>query len=97
MNILNFSEKRIVKWKEMTLVWCSEVGKNMKNATCQSKNQMQLHADRGEIAGKLLKTPFQIEKIKASAELNTKVLDAVAEQIHAGMRYQKILTKSYMM
>ena len=30
MNILNFSEKRIVKWKEMTLAGV-EVEKNIKN------------------------------------------------------------------
>ena len=56
------------------------------------EEKMQLHADRGEIvpSRKLLKTPFQIEKIKASAELNTKVLDTVAEQIHAGMSTEDI-------
>ena len=39
---------------------------------------------------KLLKTPFQIQKIKESAALNTAVLDAVAEQIHIGMSTEEI-------
>lgn len=44
-------------------------------------------ASRGEIVPTrdLLKTPQQIEKIRKSAELNTAILDHVAEHIHAGM------------
>ena len=59
--------------------WCGS-GKKYKKCHMPIEEKMQLHADRGEIvpSRKLLKTPFQIEKIKASAELNTKVLDAVA-------------------
>ena len=56
------------------------------------EERMQLHADRGEIVPeqKLLKTPFQIEKIRESAALNTKVLDAVAERIQIGMSTEEI-------
>ena len=39
---------------------------------------------------KILKTPFQIEKIRKSAELNTAILDEVARQIHIGMSTQEI-------
>ena len=39
---------------------------------------------------KMLKTPFQIEKIKESAKLNTAVLDEVARQIHIGMSTAEI-------
>lgn len=35
----------------------------------------------------MLKTPFQIEKIKESARLNTAVLDAVAKEIHVWHEY----------
>ena len=44
-------------------------------------------ASRGEIVPTrdLLKTPQQIEEIRKSADLNTAVLDHVAEHIHAGM------------
>ena len=71
--------------------WCGS-GKKYKKCHMPIEEKMQLHADHGEIvpSRKLLKTPFQIEKIKASAELNTKVLDAVAEQIHAGMSTEDI-------
>lgn len=56
------------------------------------EEKIKLHADRGEIVPnrKLLKTPFQIEKIKESAALNTAVLDAVAEQIHIGMSTEEL-------
>ena len=56
------------------------------------EEKLKLHADRGEIVPnrKLLKTPFQIEKIKESAALNTAVLDAVTEQIHIGMSTEEI-------
>lgn len=56
------------------------------------EERMQLHADRGEIVPgrKLLKTPYQIEKIRESAALNTLVLDTVAEKIHIGMSTAEI-------
>ncbi len=49
-------------------------------------------AARGEIVPdrSLLKTPKQIEGIKKSAELNTAVLDHVAEHIRAGMSTAEI-------
>ncbi len=38
----------------------------------------------------LIKTPEQIEGIRRSGVVNTKVLDAVAKEIHAGMNTQEI-------
>lgn len=49
-------------------------------------------AEKGEIVPlrSMLKTPAQIEKIRKSADLNTAVLDHVAEHIHAGMSTEEI-------
>ncbi len=49
-------------------------------------------ASKGQIVPdrSLLKTPEQIEKIKKSADLNTAVLDHVAEHIHIGMSTAEI-------
>ena len=71
--------------------WCGS-GKKYKKChmPIEERCSFMLIAERLSQAAKLLKTPFQIEKIKASAELNTKVLDAVAEQIHAGMSTEDI-------
>ena len=71
--------------------WCGS-GKKYKKCHMAIEEKIKLHADRGEIVPnrKLLKTPFQIEKIKESAALNTAVLDAVAEQIHIGMSTEEI-------
>lgn len=71
--------------------WCGS-GKKYKKCHMAIEEKMALHAARGEIVPgrKLLKTPFQIEKIKESAALNTAVLDAVAEQIHIGMSTEEI-------
>lgn len=71
--------------------WCGS-GKKYKKCHMAIDEQIALHAERGEIvpSRKLLKTPFQIEKIKESAALNTAVLDAVAEQIHIGMSTEEI-------
>lgn len=71
--------------------WCGS-GKKYKKCHMAIEEKMALHAARGEIvpSRKLLKTPFQIEKIKESAALNTAVLDAVAEQIHIGMSTEEI-------
>lgn len=71
--------------------WCGS-GKKYKKCHMTIDEQIALHAERGEIvpSRKLLKTPFQIEKIKESAALNTAVLDAVAEQIHIGMSTEEI-------
>ena len=73
------------------LCWCGS-GKKYKKCHMAIEEKLKLHADRGEIVPnrKLLKTPFQIEKIKESAALNTAVLDAVAEQIHIGMSTEEI-------
>lgn len=56
------------------------------------EEKIMMHAERGEIVPtrKILKTPFQIEKIRKSAELNTAILDEVARQIHIGMSTQEI-------
>lgn len=73
------------------LCWCGS-GKKYKKCHMPIEEKMKLHADRGGIVPgrKLLKTPFQIQKIKESAALNTAVLDAVAEQIHIGMSTEEI-------
>ena len=73
------------------LCWCGS-GKKYKKCHMAIEEKLKLHADRGEIVPnrKLLKTPFQIEKIKESAALNTAVLDAVAAQIHIGMSTEEI-------
>lgn len=54
--------------------------------------RIMLHASRGEIVPpqSILKTPEQIEKIKASAKINTGVLDYVAERIKAGVSTEEI-------
>ena len=67
-------------------------GKKYKKCHMAIEEKLKFHADKGEIVPdrKLLKTPFQIEKIKESAALNTAVLDAVAEQIHIGMSTEEI-------
>ena len=74
-----------------TRCWCGS-GKKYKKCHMAIEEKLKLHADRGEIVPnrKLLKTPFQIEKIKESAALNTAVLDAVAAQIHIGMSTEEI-------
>ena len=56
------------------------------------EEKIMLHAEKGEIVPtrKMLKTPFQIEKIKESAALNTAVLDEVAKNIHIGMSTAEI-------
>ena len=73
------------------LCWCGS-GKKYKKCHMAIEEKLKLHADRGEIVPnrKLLKTPFQIEKIKESAALNTAGLDAVAAQIHIGMSTEEI-------
>lgn len=73
------------------LCWCGSQ-KKYKKCHMAIEDKMKIHEEKGEIVPdhKLLKTPFQIEKIKASAALNTAVLDAVAEQIHIGMSTEDI-------
>ena len=71
--------------------WCGS-GKKYKKCHMMIEEKMALHAAKGEIvpSRKLLKTPAQIEMIRKSADLNTAVLDAVAEKIHAGMSTEEI-------
>lgn len=71
--------------------WCGS-GKKYKKCHMQIDERIQIHKDRGEIvpSRKILKTPHQIEMIKKSAELNTAVLDAVAEKICIGMSTAEI-------
>lgn len=71
--------------------WCGS-GRKYKKCHMPIEEKMMLHADRGEIVPKreLLKTPFQIEKIKESAALNTAVLDEVAKHIRIGMSTAEI-------
>lgn len=73
------------------LCWCGS-GKKYKKCHMVIEDRIRQHEKKGEIVPrlKLLKTPFQIEKIKESAALNTAVLDAVAEQIHIGMSTAEI-------
>ena len=71
--------------------WCGS-GKKYKKCHMPIEEKIMMHAERGEIVPtrKILKTPFQIEKIRKSAELNTAILDEVARQIHIGMSTQEI-------
>ena len=92
--MFNIYKKMISEVEEMERnapCWC---GSGLKYKKCHMPidERMRLHADRGEIVPKrkLLKTPYQIEKIKKSAALNTLVLDTVAEKIHIGMSTQEI-------
>lgn len=73
------------------LCWCQS-GKKYKKCHMAIDEKLRLHTKRGEIvpSRKLLKTPFQIEKIRESAALNTAVLDAVSGQIHIGMSTEEI-------
>ena len=73
------------------LCWCGS-GKKYKKCHMAIEEKMLIHAEKGEIVPtrKLLKTPAQIEKIKASAALNTAVLDEVAKQIRIGMSTAEI-------
>ena len=71
--------------------WCGS-GRKYKKCHMPIEERILLHADRGEIVPKreLLKTPFQIQKIKESAALNTAVLDEVAKHIRIGMSTAEI-------
>ena len=73
------------------LCWCGS-GKKYKKCHMPIEEKIMMHAERGEIVPtrKILKTPFQIEKIRKSAELNTAILDEVARQIHVGMSTQEV-------
>ncbi len=69
-------------------------GSDKKYKKCQMPIEEYIlrHAENGEIvpSREILKTPFQIEKIKESAALNTAVLDEVASKICIGMSTAEI-------
>lgn len=71
--------------------WC---GSEKKYKHCHEAfdEKIRRYADAGHIVPTrdLLKTPEQIEGIRESGKINIAVLDAVAEQIHAGMSTQEI-------
>ena len=71
--------------------WC---GSGRKYKTCHENfdEKIQTFKNQGHIVPphKIIKTPEQIEAIKASARINNAVLDYVAENIHAGMTTEEI-------
>ncbi len=71
--------------------WCGS-GKKYKKCHMPIEEKILRHAENGEIvpSREILKTPFQIEKIKESAALNTAVLDEVASKICIGMSTAEI-------
>ena len=73
------------------LCWCGS-GKKYKKCHMPLESKLAYLAEKGEIVPlrSMLKTPAQIEKIRKSADLNTAVLDHVAEHIHAGMSTEEI-------
>ena len=77
------------------LCWCGS-GKKYKKCHMPIEEKIMMHAERGEIVPtrKILKTPFQIEKIRKSAELNTAILDEVARQIQVVNRSTHALWES---
>ncbi len=56
------------------------------------KSTIKKHQEKGEEVPdfSLIKTPWQIQQIKAAAKLNTEVLDYVAKHIKVGMNTQEI-------
>jgi len=71
--------------------WCGS-GQKYKKCHMSIDQKIMMHADRGEITPSrdMLKTPQQIEAIRKSADLNTAVLDHVAEHIKIGMSTAEI-------
>lgn len=73
--------------------WC---GSGIKYKKCHKAmdDKIKIHALKGEIVPhhSIIKTPAQIEKLKASAAINTGVLDYVAERIKAGVSTEEINT-----
>ncbi len=71
--------------------WC---GSGKKYKTCHEAidRKIEMFKNQGALVPSraLLKTPDQIEKIKESAKINIACLDAVAEQIKAGMSTAEI-------
>ncbi|MCI6272181.1 MAG: type I methionyl aminopeptidase [Erysipelotrichaceae bacterium] len=56
------------------------------------KDKMEYHKQKGDIVPdfSLIKTPWQIQQIKAAAKLNTEVLNFVQSNIKVGMNTQEI-------
>ena len=71
--------------------WCGS-GKKYKQCHQAFDDKIKSFKDRGIVVPKrsLLKTPEQIEGIKASAAINIAVLDYVAENIREGMTTNEI-------
>ena len=73
--------------------WCGS-GRKYKKCHMMQDDKMQILRDRRLLVPdqKLLKTPAQVEGMKASAAVNMAALDAVAEQICAGLITEDINT-----
>lgn len=73
--------------------WCGS-GRKYKKCHMMQDDKMQILRDRRLLVPdqKLLKTPAQVEGMKASAAVNMAALDAVAEKICAGMSTEDINT-----
>lgn len=71
--------------------WCGS-GKKYKICHQALDDKIARFRDQGCIVPthKLLKTPEQVEKIKASAAINIAVLDIIEEKIHVGMSTEEI-------
>lgn len=71
--------------------WCGS-GQKYKKCHMAMDDKIRLHAERGEITPtrEMIKTPPQIAAIRKSADLNTAVLDHVAEHIKVGMSTAEI-------
>jgi methionyl aminopeptidase len=71
--------------------WCGS-GRKYKKCHMAMDEQMAIYRDRGCLVPdrRLLKTPEQLEGLRASAKVNVAVLDAVAAEIHAGMSTEEI-------
>ena len=71
--------------------WCGS-GRKYKKCHMAIDEQTAIYRDRGCLVPdhRLLKTPEQMEGLRASAKVNVAVLDAVAAEIHAGMSKEEI-------
>ena len=65
--LINKLKREVMKMQRNDPCWCGS-GKKYKKCHMPIEEQMMLHKERGEIVPprKLLKTPYQIEKIKES-------------------------------
>ena len=71
--------------------WCGS-GKKYKHCHEAFDEKIRSFEMKGAVvpSRKLIKTPLDIEGIKASAKINIKVLDAVSDQIKVGMSTEEI-------